>query len=89
MASTNSTDFWTGLRDNITGLAVDYARARYVDVERPDDDKNMPDKADLRYWGFADDGTGLVSAPGGVPLLGWAMIAGAAILGAILLKRAL
>lgn len=88
MASTSSTSFWQGLRDDITGLAVDYARARYVDVERQDDDKNIPDKADLRYWGRADDGTGLVSAPGGVPLAGWLLIAAAAVAGAYLLKRA-
>jgi hypothetical protein len=89
MASTTSTDFWSGLRDHITGLAIDYARARYVDVERPGDDRNIPDQADLRYWGKADDGSGLVSAPGGVPLVGWLLIAGAAVLGAVLLKRAL
>lgn len=89
MASTSSTDFWTGLRDNITGLAIDYARARYVDVEQPGDDRNIPDQADLRYWGFGDDGSGVVRAPGGVPIAGWLLIAGAAIAGAFLLKRAL
>jgi hypothetical protein len=89
MASTSGSDFWTGLRDTVTGLAVDYARARYVDVERADDDRNIPDQADLRLWGSGGDGRGLVTAPGGIPIAGWLLIAGAAVLGAVLLKRAL
>lgn len=90
MASTSGTDFWTGLRDQVTGLAVDYARARYVDVERPDDDRNIPDQAEWRLWGSSGgDGRGTESAPGGVPLVGWLFLGAAALVGAYLLKRAL
>lgn len=88
MAATSSSDFWSNLRETVTGLAVDYARARYVDVEQQGDDRNIPDNADLRYWGFGDkNGTGLVTAPGGLPLAGWAMIAAAIVGGVYLLRK--
>jgi hypothetical protein len=46
---TNSSNYWTGLASDLTTLAVDYGRSRLIDVETRDDDRNIPDQADLRY----------------------------------------
>ena len=51
---TSSSSYWSGLRESLTGLAMDYARARYVDVETRQDDRYMPDTADVRYGGLLD-----------------------------------
>lgn len=77
---TQSTSVWNGLPASLTQLALDYARARYVDVERYDDDRNIPDEADLRYRGLTDErgvnsslvmviGIGVVVLIGGALLL--------------------
>lgn len=90
MASTSSPTFWANLRDNVTGLAIDYARAKYLDVERPDDDRNMPDRADLKYDGLfytTRDGT-QVATPAGT-VLKWGAILAAVIGGAWLLRKVL
>ena len=87
MASTSSPNFWANLRDEVTGLAVDYARARYIDVETAQDDRNIPDRADLRYDGlFYSTGDGTKLAPGGLTPIGWAAL-GVALLGAVWLVR--
>jgi hypothetical protein len=82
MASTSSSDFWHNLRDGVVGLSLDIARAKFIDVETVDDDRNIPDQADLRY------GAGVASAAAGVagsilPL----MLVGVAIVGAVLLLK--
>lgn len=82
MASTSSTDFWTNLRDSVTGLSLDYARSKFIDVETVDDDKNIPDQADLRY------GAGTAAAAASIagsllPLL----LVGVAVAGAVILLR--
>lgn len=89
MASTDGNGFWIGLRDQLAGVAVDYARAKWVDVETAADDRNMPDLTDLRYDGSRGQGsgTGLVRAPGGIPWVGWLALGAAVIVGAVLLKR--
>ena len=88
MASTSSSQFFQNFADTALGLATDYARARYIDVERTSDDRNMPDNVDLREGVRGDDGRGVVSAPGGIPWLGWLALGVAVIAGAYLLKRA-
>lgn len=76
-----SSDFWTGLRDNATALALDVARDRLIDVERPGDDRNMPDNVDLA--------SGQRVAANGISVVTVVAIAGAALLGVLLLKRVL
>lgn len=44
---TESTNYFSGLRDSLTGLVFDYGRAKLIDVETKSDDKNIPDRADL------------------------------------------
>lgn len=90
MASTSSPTFWANLRDNVTGLAIDYARAKYLDVERPDDDRNMPDRADLKYDGLfyaTRDGT-KVATPAGTALQ-WGLVALALVAGVWLVRKVL
>lgn len=87
MASTSSPNYWATLRDNVTGLAVDFARAKLIDVETAQDDRNIPDRADLRYDGlFYATGDGTKLAPGGLTPVGWAALA-VALLGAVYLVR--
>lgn len=90
MASTSSPNYWANLRDSVTGIAVDYARARYIDVETAQDDQNIPDRADLRYDGLlytSADGTKL--APLGITPIGWFALAAVALGGAYLLRKVL
>ena len=90
MASTSSPNFWQNLRDNVTGLAIDYARAKYLDVERPDDDRNVPDRADLKYDGLfyaTKDGTRVVTPAGSA--LQWGLVAVAVLGGFLLLRKVL
>jgi hypothetical protein len=44
---TSATDYFTGLRDSLTGLALDIGRAKLIDVERSDDDRYIYDGIDL------------------------------------------
>ena len=87
MASTSGENYWANFRDQLTGLAMDWGRSRLIDVETANDDRNMPDQADLRYGWFGGDGSGTVAAPGGIPIVGWLLLGGAVIAGAFLLKR--
>lgn len=41
---TESSSVWSGLVSNLSNLATDYARARLIDVESSDDDRNIRDK---------------------------------------------
>jgi uncharacterized protein involved in tellurium resistance len=45
---TESTNVWSGLVSNLSNLATDYARARYIDVESSDDDRNVQDGNSIR-----------------------------------------
>lgn len=76
-----SSDYWTGLRDNLTGLALDAARVKLVDVERASDDKNIPDNVDLA--------SSKRVAANGVSVVTVVAIAAAALVGVLLLKRVL
>jgi hypothetical protein len=56
MAQTTSSDtgggFWTGLFGgvkDIAGLAIEYERAKNIDVETINDSDNIPDQNDLVY----------------------------------------
>lgn len=78
---TSSADYFTGLRDSLTGLGVDYARSRLIDVERMDDDRNAPDRIDAADWRTVGGS--------GVSMLTVGMIAVAVVVGVVLLKRVL
>ena len=85
MASTQSADYWTGVRDNLTALALDFSRAKLIDVERPSDDRNIPDQADLRAPGRGNDPTR--PAVAGLTAGGWALVAVTVIAGVVVLKK--
>lgn len=52
---TSSSSYWNGLGSSLTQLGLDWARAKFVDVETRTDDRNIPDDADLRYSGAGDE----------------------------------
>lgn len=71
---TASSSYWNGLLGSVTDLGIDYARARYVDVETRSDDRNIPDDADLRYSGWGDERglkttTVVIAVVGGIAVL--------------------
>ena len=80
MATTATSDYWNGLRTSLTGLGIDVARSRLVDVETKDSDKNIRDATDVKL------GEGIPRIAG-MSLLGWAAIAGVIVVGVVLLKR--
>lgn len=77
---TQASDFWVGLRDQITGLALDVARTRLVDTERQGDDRYLPDSVDL-----ANNRPAL----GGMSVGSVLLVVGAVVVGGLLLKRVL
>ena len=48
---TTSSSYFSGLRDSLTSLGIDYGRSRLIDVETRSDDKNIPDRADIEAQG--------------------------------------
>lgn len=84
---TGSSDYFTGVRDSLTSLALDFGRAKLIDVERASDDRNIPDEADLRAGQTGRESAG--AAPGGIPVIGWVLLGFAVVAGALLIKRAL
>lgn len=88
MALTASSDYFTGIRNDVTKLALDFARAKLIDVERDTDDRNIPDRADLKNGETAaSSADGLVPAPGGITLEGWFVLGVFIVAGAWLVKR--
>lgn len=85
MASTSSSDYWTGLLDNVTGLGLDYARTKLIDVQNYADESNLPDRADLWYYG--SNSAKQRQAASGMSMGKWLLIGGAAVLGLVLLRR--
>lgn len=87
-------NYLTELRDGMTDLALDWGRAKFVDVERSDDDRNIPDRNDLRDGHDRQtqkDATGGIwqQAPGGVNLSTWLILAGVAVVGYAIVKKVL
>lgn len=91
MAMTGSTDYWSGLQNSLTDIALDWLRYKQLDLERPGDDRNLPDQADLRYgYNTAGQAYGpFVPAPLGITWMQWGVIAAATVGGVVLLKRVL
>lgn len=96
MAMTESSDLWSGAKNllgDIKDFALDYGRAKYIDVETTQSDRNIPDEADLRE-GYApqtaSNATGGVYAPSvaGVDVKQVALIGGLGLLGLVVLKKA-
>lgn len=54
---TQSADYFTGVRDSLTGLGLDYLRAKFIDVERPSDTRNVNDYVDVREGNAGTGGT--------------------------------
>ena len=77
---TSASDYFSGLGQSLTGLGVDYLRHRLIDVERIDDDRDMPDRIDS-----ADRQT----VGGGVSILAVGLIVVGVVVGVVLLKRVL
>ena len=84
MAQTQSSSYFSGLRDDLTGLAIDLVRARHIDSQLVDDERNIPDQADVRA-GFTGDA--FKAAPGGVPIGTWLFLGGAAALAVFAFKK--
>ncbi len=82
MAATGTNDYWTGLRRDLTGLVIDTARSRLIDVETKDSDKTVRDGVDAR---LGDSGAGV----GGMSVVSVAIIAVVVVVGVILAKRVL
>lgn len=80
-APANSATSWQSFLGTVQALGVEYFRQKYMDVEQPADDRNIPDQADLRYAPAASS-----TAAGGAPAWLW-LIVGAAGVGALLLLR--
>lgn len=87
MAQTQTANYFSGLRDQLTGVGLDILRARYIDAQTPQDEKNVPDEADFRYNVGSVTGNPLERAPGGVPLSTWAVIGLGLVAGVIVLKK--
>lgn len=85
MSQTQSSSYFSGLRDDLTALAIDIVRARNIDSERLDDDQNIPDQADFRA-GF-NGNEPFTAAPGGVPLATWLLIGVAGVVGIVVFKK--
>lgn len=70
---TQSADYFTGVRDSLTGLGLDFLRSKLIDVEKVSDTRNVNDTVDVREGssGFSIGGVLLVAAAvvGGVLLL--------------------
>lgn len=79
MAATSTSDYWQNLPSQVTGLILDFARAKYVDVETRADDRNIRDTVDAKT-GNTGQGVSVVSV---------VVIVAAAVLGVVLLKRVL
>ena len=76
---TQSADYFTGIRDNLTALALDWGRSKLIDVERPSDTRSVNDVVDVRE--------GQATGTGGVGTM--LLVAVAVVGGVLLLKRAL
>lgn len=81
MAATSTNDYWTGLRRDLTGLVLDTARSRLIDVETRDSDRTIRDNVDARH---GDSGAGV-----GFPVGQVVLIAVVVIVGVVLAKRVL
>lgn len=75
---TGSSEYFTGLRDALTGLTLDVARSRLIDVEHVNDTKDVPDYMDSKRP------LGVGMSVGGLVLIGACVL-----VGVILLKRVL
>lgn len=75
---TASTEYFTGLRNDLTGLLIDFGRSKLIDVEQVGDTKNVNDTVDFREGQL-----------GGFSVGGILLVAGLVIGGVILLKRVL
>lgn len=82
-APANSATSWQSFLGTVQALGVEYFRQKYMDVETPADDRNIPDQADLRY---SPSSSSAGSAAGGAPVWVWVAI-GVAAVGALLLLR--
>lgn len=76
----NTATSWRDFLSGLQGVGIDYLRQKVIDVERPSDDNNVPDQADLRY-GLASPG------PGGITLGAWAMVAVLVVVGVVVVAR--
>jgi hypothetical protein len=75
---TQSTDYFTGVRNGVTALALDWGRSKLIDVEQVRDTRNVPDNVDVRE-----------GEAGGMSVGNVLMIGAVVVLGVILLKRVL
>ena len=97
LTDSSGSGVWNGLGNlfgEVKDLAIDYTRAKYINAETQNDDRNIPDQADLRA-GYgqraASDATGGIYQPAaaGITVQQWLMIGAAALVGVVVLKRVL
>lgn len=71
---TGSSDYFSGVGQRLTDLALDFARVKLIDVESSSDDRNIRDRVDARTGTQAVPQTavpwGLIVASAAVVLLG-------------------
>lgn len=82
---TQSSDYWSGVRDSFTATFFDALRSRVVDVEGGADDRNIPDNVDVRT-GQAG-GAAYAPAPAGIPVAGWVLLGVAVVAGAMMFGK--
>lgn len=95
MTDANGAGVWNGLSGlfgDVKELAIDYTRAKYINAETVNDDRNVPDEADLRAGvaqQAASDATGgtFASSVAGVPVAKVLIVAGAGIATLVILKK--
>lgn len=78
---TQSADYFTGFRDSLTALGLDFLRSRLIDVERVGDTRNVNDAVDVR-----EGEAGII---GGMSIGGVLVLAAVVVGGVILLRKVL
>lgn len=88
MASTGSSNTWTGVLQGALATGLDYASAKLLDVQSTADESNLPDRADLYYgYGTSSVKQKATSGLGGMSAGMWALIGVAVVVGLVVLKK--
>lgn len=77
----SNVDPWRDFLGDVRNLGLDYLRFKYMDVEQPSDDRNIPDQADLRYGPLSERPTG------GLTIGAWLVIGLVAVVAVLIVSR--
>lgn len=72
---------WQDFLKGLSGLTIDYARHKLIDVERTTDDQNIPDRTDISNGFLAQP------AAGGMTIGGWLVLGVVVVAGGLLLRK--